>query len=124
MDGTGYLIGCDTPGCNSVCIRAFSCIVGDMQQMLSRTVTVGKKYALHVWTGFLFILSGLLSLFILAAAYDWQSFVLVGCIIIIWCLAGILVSLYALSKIQNSAEQIRSDLKRILNETYGRLRRE
>lgn len=81
--------------------------------MLRRTVTVGTKYALHVWTGFLFILSGLLSLFILAAFYDWQSFTLIAYVIVIWCLAGILVSLYALSKIQGAAAQIRDDLARI-----------
>lgn len=93
----------------------FSCIVGHMQKMLRRTVTVGSKHALLIWTIFLFGLSILLSLVILSTAFDWQSFPYIAVAVIFYCVAGLIGSTFALWQIQNKADQIREDLRRLLN---------
>jgi len=82
--------------------------------MLRRTVTVGTQYALHIWTIFLFVLATLVSLFMLSAMLDWDSFEAIAVMIIIYCIAGITVSVYALSRIKDVAQQIKDDLAALL----------
>ena len=96
-----------------------------MQKILRRTVTVGRQYALHLWTIFLFVLAIALSLFLLSAILDWDSFPVIAAFIIVWCVAGITVSLYALIQIRDKASQIKADVQRIkmmLNSSYGKYR--
>lgn len=81
--------------------------------MLSRTVTVGRKYALHIWVGFCLILSALLATFLILA-FNGDSFTVVAWIIVGWSASGIVVSAYCLFQIQNKAEQIKDDLTRVL----------
>ena len=91
--------------------------------MLRRTVTVGRQYALHLWTLFLFVLAILLSLFMLAALLEWGSFAAIAYLIIVWCALGIAVSFYALTRIREKAAQIKTDVQRIkmmLNSAYGK----
>ena len=93
--------------------------------MLRRTVTVGTKYALHIWTVFLAVLCVLLSLLILSIGFDWESFAFIATLVAIYSTLGIIVSMYALWQIQNKAEQIKADvirLKMLLNAAYGKHR--
>jgi len=84
-----------------------------MQKLLRRTVTVGKNYALHIFTTYLFALCSLLALLILSLAFDWSAFVWIAAIVIVWCVAGISVGLYALSRIESAREQVTADLVRL-----------
>lgn len=90
--------------------------------MLRRTVTVGKKYALYLWTGYLTILSLLIATFLgLAMAnMDWT---VVAYIVVGWAAAGLAVSTFALFQIEHKAAQIKADMVYVRQMQRNLLRR-
>ena len=88
--------------------------------MLRRTDTVGTKYALPIWTGFLTVLSILMAGMILTLGT--ANFNIVASIVVVWTSIGLVVSMYALSRIKGKAAQIRADLielRNIMKRYYG-----
>lgn len=91
-----------------------------MQKLLRRTVTVGKKYALYIWTTYVVVLTGLLIWLMYAREWGPDAFRAACVLVVAYSIAGIIVSVMCLFQIEEKARQIREDLNRIEHLVFRR----
>lgn len=91
-----------------------------MQKLLRRTVTVGKKYALHIWIGYMVILTAILIFLFYAREWGPDAFRAAATLVIFYSIAGIITSVVCLFQIEEKARQIREDLDRLVSLVHPR----
>ena len=83
--------------------------------MLRRTVTVGRQYALHIWIGYLIILTAILIILFYSREWGSDEFRAASTVVVIYVMVGIITSVVCLCQIEEKARQIREDLDRLLS---------
>ena len=88
--------------------------------MLRRTVTVGIQYALHIWIGYLIILTAILIILFYSREWGSDEFRAASTVVVVYVMVGIITSVVCLCQIEEKAQQIREDLDRLVSLVHPR----